>query len=150
AVVPMILVLPLLAGGMGSTTGAGGLGALLQVGKSFLALAMTMGVAWLLIPRVLDLVARTRSREVFVLTIFTLCLAAATVTAMLGLSLALGAFLVGLVLSESGYHHQATAEVEPFRDALSSLFFVSIGMLFDYRVILEHPIMVVLALIAVV
>jgi CPA2 family monovalent cation:H+ antiporter-2 len=64
--------------------------------------------------------------------------------------LALGAFLVGLVLSESDYHHQAAAEVEPFRDSLSSLFFVSIGMLFDPEVILDQPGVVALALGAVV
>ena len=148
AVVPMILVIPLLANG-----GDGELqftATLLQIGKSFLWLVLAMFVAAFLVPRVLDLVTRTRSREVFVLTIFTMCLAAATVTAALGLSLALGAFLVGLILSESNYHHQATAEVQPFRDALSSLFFVSIGMLFDYRVILENPWTVAAALAAVI
>ena len=150
AVVPMLLVLPLLAAGMGDGPGIG-LGATLwQVGSSFVFLVLIMGGAWLLVPRVLGLVSRTRSREVFVLTIFTMCLAGAAATASLGLSLALGAFLVGLILSESGYHHQATAEVEPFRDALSSVFFVSIGMLFDFSVILEQPLLVLLALTAVI
>lgn len=150
AVIGMILVLPLLAGGMGES-GDGDLGAvLLSVGRSFALMMTTMVGAWILVPRILDLVAKTRSREVFVLTIFTMCLAAATVTASLGLSLALGAFLIGLILAESKYCHQATAEVEPFRDALSSLFFVSIGMLFDYQVIANHPVMVSLALTAVI
>ena len=150
AVVPMLLVLPLLAAGMGGGPGAGIGATLWEVGKSFALLSLLMGAAFLLVPRVLDLVSRTRSREVFVLTIFTMCLAAATATAALGLSLALGAFLVGLILSESGYHHQATAEVAPFRDALSSLFFVSIGMLFDVSVILDQPVLVSLALAAVI
>ncbi len=146
AVVPMILFLPLLASGGGVGWGD----ALQQVGLTLVLLALITVGAWLLVPKILDLVSRTRSREVFVLTVFTLCLTAALMTSQLGLSLALGAFLVGLVISESGYHHQATSEVAPFRDALSSLFFVSIGMLFNFRVILEHPGMVVLALILVV
>ena len=146
AVVPMILLLPLLAGSKDLGFG----GTLLSIGWAFLLVALTTVGLWFIVPRVLDLVSRTRSREVFVLTVFTLCLTAALVTSHLGLSLALGAFLVGLVLGESGYHHQATSEVEPFRDALSSLFFVSIGMLFDYRVILEAPLLVTLALIVVI
>ena len=150
SVVLMILSLPLLSGGMGGA-GEGEFGAvLIKVGRSFALLAVTMAAAWFFVPKILDLVARTRSREVFVLTIFTMCLAAASVTAMLGLSLALGAFLVGLILAESKYRHQATAEVEPFRDALSSLFFVSIGMMFDFSVIAEYPLVVSLALAAVI
>ncbi|MCB9870193.1 MAG: cation:proton antiporter [Planctomycetes bacterium] len=147
AVVGIILAVPLLGSGGGS--GAAEM-PLWRVGSSLLYLGALFAGAWLIVPRVLDLVSRARSREVFVLTIFTLCLAGATLTAAMGLSLALGAFLVGLVLAESGYHHQATAEVEPFRDALSSLFFVSIGMLFDYHVILEHPWKVGMGLLAVI
>ena len=153
AVIPMLLVIPILAVGMNNAAASAEMGvggALWQMTRSFLLTLLTMVGAWFLVPKILDLVSRTRSREVFILTIFTLCLAAASVTSMLGVSLALGAFLVGLVLAESGYHHQAAAEVEPFRDALSSLFFVSIGMLFDYRVILEQPLMVFLALAAVI
>lgn len=146
AVVPMILAIPLLAGG----GAADGDSPIWGVAKSFFYLSCMMVAAWFVVPRALDLVSRTRSREVFVLSIFTLCLAASVLTAEMGLSLALGAFLVGLIVSESGFHHQAAAEVEPFRDALSSLFFVSIGMLFDYRIILEQPLFVLVALVIVV
>ena len=146
AVVPMILVLPLLATSADQSAGD----VLATIGTSIVYLVVTVAAAWLVIPRVLDLVSKTRSREVFVLSIFTLCLAAASVTAAIGLSLALGAFFAGLIIASSGYRHQAASEVEPFRDALSSLFFVSIGMMFDYRLIQADPTTITIALVAVV
>jgi K+:H+ antiporter len=144
AVVPMILVLPLLGGG------GGGEGSVVwSMLRSFGLLLATAAVAWLLAPRIFDLVARTRSRELFVLTLATLCLSLAAATAHFGMSLALGAFLAGILVADSDYHHEAMAEVQPFRDALSSLFFVSIGMLFDWHTIAESPGIVLAALIAV-
>lgn len=144
AVVPVILLLPLLAGG------AGGLGDLAkQTALAFFWLAVAVTAAKLAAPRALDLVCRTRSREAFVLTLIALCLGMAVVTGQLGLSLALGALLAGVVLADSDYHHMAVSEVEPFRDALSSLFFVSIGMLFDPHVLVRSPVIVLLALLAV-
>jgi Kef-type K+ transport system membrane component KefB len=71
-------------------------------------------------------------------------------TSLGGLSLALGAFIAGLVMSESEYSHQALAEVLPFRDSFNSLFFVSIGVLMDLRVVLEHPFIVLGLLLAVI
>lgn len=146
AVVPMILMLPLLANSDDQSVGA----VLTNIGTSLFYLALTVSVAWFVIPRALDLVSKTRSREVFVLSIFTLCLAAATITATIGLSLALGAFFAGLIIGSSGYRHQVSAEVAPFRDALSSLFFVSIGMMFDHRLILAEPVTVAVAFVAVI
>jgi CPA2 family monovalent cation:H+ antiporter-2 len=96
------------------------------------------------------MVARTRNRELFVLFLATWCLGLAVVTAHQGLSLALGAFLAGILLADSDHHSQAAAEIEPFRDAFASLFFVSIGMLFDWRTIVEHPGLVGVGLAAVV
>jgi CPA2 family monovalent cation:H+ antiporter-2 len=97
-----------------------------------------------------SLVCRTRSRELFVLFLATWCLGLAVATAHLGLSLALGAFMAGMLLADSDHHSQAAAEVEPFRDAFASLFFVSIGMLFDWRVIAEAPGLFSLCLLAVI
>lgn len=145
AVVPMILVLPLLAGGDGSFVDTMG-----EVLSALMYLTLTAVGARFMMPPILDLVSRTRSRELFVLAVITLCLSVAIITAHLGLSLALGAFIAGFVLGQSEYQHQAVSEVEPFRDALSSLFFVSIGMLFDYRVIMEAPGMVSVSLLAVI
>ena len=81
------------------------------------------------IPKVLHEVVRLRNRELFLITLVLICLGTAAITAAAGLSLAIGAFIAGLALSESEYGHQAFAEVLPFRDTLASLFFVSVGML---------------------
>src|SRR5204862_1787586 len=102
-------------------------------------LAVVVVVARLLVRPLVALVARTRNRELFVLFLATWCLSLAVVTSYLGLSLALGAFLAGILLADSEHHSQAAAESEPFRDAFASLFFVSIGMLFDWRTILHAP-----------
>lgn len=144
AVVPFMLTLPLLAGRGDFLSVLG------ETGLSMLWLAVTIGVGYFVVRHVLDLVARTRSREMLVLTLITLCLAIAIVTSQLGLSLALGAFVAGALIASTDYQHQAVGEIEPFRDALASLFFVSIGMLFDPRVLVERPLLVVLALVAVV
>lgn len=140
AVVPMILVLPILAGGDGADGGISG--ALLGIAKASGWLVLAVVIAWFAVPRMLWIVSRTRSRELFVLTVISICLALSAVTGMLGLSLALGAFLAGVVLGSSDYHHQAMSEVEPFRDTLASLFFLSIGMLFDGSIVLEEPVLV--------
>ena len=143
AVVPMILVIPML---LGSDDGGSGI---VKTFENLAILVAVLAAAHFLIRRILDLVARTRSRELFVLTLAMLCLSMAVVTAHLGMSMALGAFLAGILLADSDYHGQAAAEVEPFRDALASLFFVSIGMLFDPETIIESPWLVVVALLAV-
>lgn len=142
AVVPMILLIPLLggfAGGavhvVGDAAGPSPLRALLNFG--LLALVAAAGRA--LVGPLVAVVCRTRNRELFVLFLGTWCLGFAVVTAQLGMSLALGAFLAGILLADSDHHSQAAAEVEPFRDAFASLFFVSIGMLFDWRTIAAAP-----------
>lgn len=145
AVVPVVLLLPLLAGsGRGLVALAG------QTALAFFWLALAVVTAKLSVPRLLDRVCRTRSREAFVLALIVTCLGMAVVTGHLGLSLALGALLAGVVLADSDYHHMAVSEVEPFRDALSSLFFVSIGMLFDPHVLVARPLTVLVALSAVI
>ncbi len=100
-------------------------------------------------PPLLYQVVRTRNRELFLISIFLLCIGTAMLTAWAGLSLALGAFLAGLAVSESEYAHQMFAEVAPFRDTLSSLFFVSVGMLLDLNFVLGR-LPLVLATVAAV
>ena len=95
-------------------------------------------VGRLVIPPLLHQVVRLRNRELFLMAIVLVCLGTAALTAQVGLSLALGAFLAGLVLSESEHGHQAFTEVLPFRDTLASLFFVSVGMLLDIRFLVAH------------
>jgi len=146
AVVPMILAVPILAGtgAMDITMIAVLLGKILGV-LVFVWLAMKFIVPWLL-----HQIARTRSRELFVLSVVVLCFAIAWLTASVGLSLALGAFLAGLILSESPYSHHALGGIMPFRDVFTSLFFVSIGMLLDLDFLVAHPVVIGLAVVGVV
>src|SRR3990170_537896 len=104
-----------------------------KLGVSFVAFGVIVaGVVWLM-PRLFDQVVKLRNREVFILTIVLVCLGTAWFTSLFGLSLALGAFIAGLAISESEYSSQIVAEVIPFRDTFSSLFFISIGMLLDFK-----------------
>ncbi|MDQ2821693.1 MAG: Kef family K(+) transporter [Pseudomonadota bacterium] len=150
----MLVMLPALAGPLGGkATGDGG--------SLWVALAMTLGqvaafIAFMLIvgrklfPWFLWRVARTGSRE-----LFTLAVVAAAVgiaygsSALFGVSFALGAFFAGMVLRESELSHRAAEESLPLRDAFSVLFFVSVGMLFDPMVLVEHPLQV-LATVAII
>ena len=139
AVVPMMLLTPILA-----TAGEDVMvDVVLALAKSAVLVGVIVAAAWFLVPKLLEHIVRSRSRELFLLTIIVLCLGIAWLTSLTGLSLALGAFIAGLVISESEYSHQAMAEVLPFRDSFNSLFFVSIGMLMDVRVVLAHPMLVV-------
>ncbi len=147
AVVPMLLSLEFLSGRGGS--GAGPI--LAAVGRTALAAALLVVAARVLIPRFIGALAGTRQKEIFVVAVLFLVLGSALATSWAGLSPALGAFLAGLVLSESEYGHQAMADIAGFRDAFSAIFFVSIGMLFDPRVLVRQPALVgvLLALILV-
>ncbi|MEK6604679.1 MAG: cation:proton antiporter [Nitrospirota bacterium] len=138
AVVPMMVLTPVLGG-----QGDGGAAAVLwSLAKALLLVTLILVAARFLVPRLLIEVVRSRSRELFVITIILVCLGIAWLSSLAGLSLALGAFIAGLIISESEYSHQAMAEILPFRDSFNSLFFISIGMLLDLRVLLAHPLLV--------
>jgi monovalent cation:H+ antiporter-2, CPA2 family len=142
AVVPMLLSLPTLSGGGSS----GLLAVLLATGKTALTAGVLLLVARVLVPRFIGALAGTRQKEIFVVAVLFLVLGSALATSWAGLSAALGAFLAGLVLSESEYGHQALADVTAFRDVFNAVFFVSIGMLFDPRVVLQEPVLVAVLL----
>lgn len=103
--------------------------------------AVLLSARWL-VPGMLHKVVHTRSRELFIITIIFLCFGIALITSLAGLSLALGAFIAGLVVSESEYAHQATSDVLPFRDGFMGLFFVSVGMLMNVSYIAGHFLLV--------
>jgi len=145
-VVPMMVVTPVL-GGLGEV---GLLAVMWSVAKAVLAVLLILVAARYLVPRLLVEVVRSRSRELFVITIILVCLGIAWLSSLAGLSLALGAFIAGLIISESEYSHQAMAEILPFRDSFNSLFFISIGMLLDLRVLLAHPVLVMGLVVALV
>jgi len=102
----------------------------------FVGIAIVSGV-WLL-PWLMGRVGGVRSRELFLLTVLVLCLGAALGTQIFGLSAVFGAFLIGLVLRETRFAHQALAEITPLRDIFAALFFVSLGMLLDPRFIADY------------
>lgn len=146
AVVAMMLMTPLLGGENHHDHWGEVVGTLLG---SILLIAVIILGARVLVPKLLVHIVGTRSRELFLLTIVVLGLGTAWVTSLAGLSLALGAFIAGLVISESEYSHQALAEVIPFRDSFNSLFFVSIGMLMDVRILVAYPFLILLFIVAI-
>lgn len=140
-VVPMILLVPILSGQESNVWGAIGILAL----KALFLIGLVYISARYLVPKLLHEIARTRSRELFLITIIVICFAVAFVTSLMGLSLALGAFMAGLCISESEYSHQATGLIIPFREIFTSFFFVSIGMLLDLEFLISNlPLILVL------
>src|SRR5215213_1493779 len=134
SIVFMLLAVPLL-GGEDIVSFAS---IVIRLGTSLLALAVLVLAAWFLLPKFLKHVVHLRSPEAFLLTVVLLCLGMSWVTAHFGLSLALGAFIAGMVLADSDYSHQVTTEVLPFRDVFNSLFFVSIGMLLSLTALVAN------------
>jgi CPA2 family monovalent cation:H+ antiporter-2 len=143
-VVPMILLVPALAGRGGD---AASLTRALVTAGVVVAVALTLA-RWV-VPRALNLVAASRGRDLFVLAVALIGAGIAWFTALAGLSLALGAFLAGVVLADSEYGHQALSDTLAVRDLFTSLFFVSMGMLLDVRVGVEQA-GLLLALVAAV
>lgn len=134
AVVPLLIVIPALAAGSGTL--ATDLGAALLKAAVILVLLLFFGQrimrSWF------HLVARRKSSELFILNVLLITLGLAFITEAAGLSLALGAFLAGALISETEYRYQVEVDIRPFRDVLLGLFFVTIGMLLDLRVVIEN------------
>jgi CPA2 family monovalent cation:H+ antiporter-2 len=145
AIVPMIAVVPVLANAGGFSLGAVGL----RFGLSALAIGTAFFLARFLMPRVLHLVVRTRVREVFLIATLFIVLGMALLTSWLGLSLALGAFLAGVILAESDYSHQVVSDIVPFKNVFNSLFFISVGMLLDVSAVWEFRSLVLVLVAAI-
>jgi len=126
-VVPMMLIVPIMSGHSESVLNS----VLSLLIKSAIIIVITIVSARYLVPKLMYEVAKTRSKELFLLTTFTICFAVAFLTSEAGLSLALGAFLAGLIISESEYSHQATSYILPFRALFTSFFFISVGLMLD-------------------
>ncbi|MEW6001876.1 MAG: cation:proton antiporter [Nitrospirota bacterium] len=139
-VVPLMLLIPLLSG-----ESINFLDILLKMGKAVLIMAVVLLSTRWIVPGILHQVVHTRSRELFIITIILLCLGIALLTSRFGLSLALGAFLAGLIISESEYSHQAMSDILPFKDSFIGLFFVSIGMLMDTGFIFDNYLKIAVA-----
>lgn len=132
--IPLLLFTPMLAGE--STNQSNEL--LLLMGKTILLVGLVYaGNRWLM-PKALQMVAHTKNQELFMMSIFVVCLSVALLTAQMGISLAFGAFLAGLMISDSEYSHDAFGHLIPFKDTFTSFFFVSIGMLLNINFVIEH------------
>ncbi|MBR9726806.1 monovalent cation:proton antiporter-2 (CPA2) family protein [Shewanella intestini] len=146
AVIPLLILLPLLA-----NDGA-------QISYQELAWGLFTGILaflglmsfgkWIL-PRIFDEVARSRTNELFVLSTLVVALVTGAFTQWLGLSMALGAFIAGMLLGESQYRRQLEADIRPFRDLLMGLFFISIGMLLNFELVFQFWWQILLTLVMV-
>lgn len=144
AVVPLMIVLPQLSN---PAAGLPLIGVALLKSAGFLLVMFLLGTR--LLPWLLSLVARWNSRELFILTITSLGLGVGYATYLFGLSFAFGAFIAGMVLSESDYGHQALSDIIPLRDVFGLLFFTSVGMLLDIDFLLSHWWQVLLLLLLI-
>jgi monovalent cation:H+ antiporter-2, CPA2 family len=144
--VPLMLFTPFLGGGEIDYTGQL---FLLAIKSVFIIGFLYIGNRWLM-PKLLHQVAMTRNQELFMMIILLICLSVALLTYQMGMPLAFGAFLAGLMISESEYSHDAFGNLITFRDTFTSFFFVSIGMLLDISFVADHFALIAATVIAVV
>jgi CPA2 family monovalent cation:H+ antiporter-2 len=144
-VVPMMLLVPILSGDSSDITKS----VVTLLVKALIVLAITIVSARYLVPKLMYAIAKTGSKELFLLTTITICFAVAFLTSEAGLSLALGAFLAGLIVSESEFSHQATSIVLPFKELFTSLFFISVGMLLNLPFFIDNFLIVIILVVSV-
>jgi len=143
--VPMLIALPLLAGQTSDIAGS-----LLNLGITLvLLLVLVFALSVYVIPVLMTKITGTRNPEIFLLSIILVCFVVTYITSSIGLSIALGAFLAGITLSESEYFHQAFASILPFRDIFTSFFFISIGMLIDLWFLVKDPVLIAVLVLGV-
>jgi CPA2 family monovalent cation:H+ antiporter-2 len=144
AVVAMVLVVPMLGGEGGAPRGIA-----LALAKAAGIVALVLVVARRVMPKILEAVARTCSQEIFLLTVVAVCFGTAWATSLAGVSLSLGAFLAGLVVSESRFSAMVFGEILPLQILFSATFFVSVGLLLDPGFLVARPLLILGAIGAV-
>jgi CPA2 family monovalent cation:H+ antiporter-2 len=149
AVVPLLVMIPILA-----RPEVQGSALLAEIAwatlKGLFALSSLLAVGKWLLPLLFHEVARARSDELFVLSALLVALLAASLTQWMGLSMALGAFLAGMMLGESHYRHQLEVDIRPFRDVLMGLFFITIGMTMDWQLVARAWWQVILSVLGLI
>jgi CPA2 family monovalent cation:H+ antiporter-2 len=136
AVVPLLIIIPMLA--LDSDTSM--IWALaIAILKGVVVVTLLLFIGKWLLPKLFNIIAQVRTDELFVLTTLLVTLLASALTQWFGLSMALGAFLAGMMLSESEYKHQLEADIRPYRDILLGLFFITVGMKLDVTLLLSSP-----------
>ena len=145
-VIPLLLFTPMLGGEVANMT--------TQFFHLFLKTLVIVGFVYVgnkwLMPKLLHLIALTKNQELFFMSILLICLSVALITSELGMSLAFGAFLAGLMISGSEYSHNAFGNIVPFKDTFTSFFFVTIGMLLDLGFIRENYMLVIVTVLIVI
>lgn len=144
--VPLMLFTPFLGG---AEIDYSGQLALLAFKSIFIIGFLYVGNRWLM-PKLLHKIAMTRNQELFMMIVLLICLSVALLTYQMGMPLAFGAFLAGLMISESEYSHDAFGNLITFRDTFTSFFFVSIGMLLDLSFVAEHFVVIITTVALVV
>ena len=145
-IVPMVLIVPLLANGLDKPETWQAI--MFALGKAALVVVLLFATSRKVIPYLFRWVDASRSNEVFILTVLCLCIGTAYLTSLTGLSLALGAFLAGMIVADTDFRHRAMGDILPLRDVFVSFFFVSLGMFFDFQLLAEKPMEVGLLLLA--
>ncbi len=136
AIIAMVLLVPILSGQSDSIQDI-----FIVLVKAVLLITMVIILARKIVPWILEKVANTRRQEIFLLTVMAICFGTAALTNLADVSLALGAFLAGLVVSESHYSDHALSEILPLKTIFNAVFFVSVGMLLDLQFVIEHPLL---------
>lgn len=150
AVIPLLIIMPALATTVDSETVDYGPMFAIAALKAIVLLALILSFGQRLMRSWFHVVARQRSSELFVLNVLFITLGLAWLTELAGLSLALGAFLAGMLISETEYRYQVEDDIKPFRDILLGLFFITIGMLLDIQVVIENFLWVAIILTALI
>jgi CPA2 family monovalent cation:H+ antiporter-2 len=145
-IVPMVLIVPLLINGLDKPETWQAI--MFALAKATLVVVLLFAVSRKVIPHLFRWVNASRSNEVFILTVLCLCIGTAYLTSLTGLSLALGAFLAGMIVADTDFRHRAMGDILPLRDVFVSFFFVSLGMFFDFQLLAEKPVEVGLLLLA--
>jgi CPA2 family monovalent cation:H+ antiporter-2 len=132
-IIPMMLAAPYL-----TENGSMEAGSATKIGMGFLLVILVVFAARKVIPSIIRSIVHTRNQELFLISIIVICFATAFITKQLGLKLALGAFLAGLVISESEYSYEALKNIMPFKKIFTAIFFISVGMLLNLGFVFEH------------
>ncbi len=144
AIIGMVLLVPVLGGEHGPP-----LDALRALGQALLVIGGVLVLARRVVPWLLERIAYTRRQELFLLTVVAICFGTAWLTSLFGISLALGAFLAGLVVSESPYSEHALSEIIPLKSLFNAIFFVSIGLLLDVSFVWRQPLLLATVVLGV-
>ena len=133
-IIPMLLILPVLSG----TETFNGFQFAKQIALSLGFIGVIVAFSHFVIPKILLVISRLRVREVFTSAMIVILFGTAYITHMIGVSFSIGAFIAGFIIAESEFSHEIEAEITPFRDIFNSLFFVSIGLLLNVSVFIQH------------